>query len=641
MQHHANPGYEDDQIAVNRVPRSQLFRHPMDLTRGPARAILDVLEAASSRTLRSLTRTFGSGAVSGSQVFIHEPDTLTRMGIEPCFVRPFVRGDSFSPWMVHPTQHALALEQTPTDETQRTTTAAWRYLLRYRSILEQRPSLARRPIAWWRWLRWNTAARGERPTLLVPSIARVPQFVLAPVDTIASTTVVRIELSPLDDDTLYALLAYLNSTAVRFWLAHHCARLNHNIRLDASSLEQLPIPDAVLHPGPLREILAALAGRLHDDACALTACAPGEVVARWGGNSRASLLDALADAQAIERRLLRHMVRAQEDIDWTVYRLLALFDEPGPPLDGSALPEHRPHAWRGSQPPTALDPRLVTMWSRRRAAITESPALRLLESPVYKTLFDRSNEHDESSTHPSRRARRPASTTGYRQQLTDAVLNTTRWRIEAAFAEQDCPHGLSVASITALLTRSAPVRAILSLVPNATPDNLVREVARVLEENATPYLSALRYTRSGLAKRAAWEHHWDTQSDPTPRLPLYTPEDYPTASIWRHRGELDDERESFIAYPRATPDGATLYGWAGWRTDIRASVLWAMYAACSDAGGSHDALTPLLAGLYDLTVDFALLSDVDHQSKAISAEARRMGISVDELHSFRPPAATP
>lgn len=645
-QHHADIGYEDDQIAVHSAPRARLLRHPMDLSHGPTQTILDALAAASSDSLGSLTRSIGGGARSGADpVFIHSPDALARMGIEPHFTRPYIQGDSFTPWAVHPTLRALALESAGTDESLLTKSAAWRFLWRYRTLLEQRLSPFGRPTAWWHWSRWNGGVEGMSPAILVPSIARTPLFVPAPVDTVASGTLLRIELEPLDEPSSQAVVAYLNSSTARFWLGHHCYRRNEFLELSASIVARLPLPDALISPGPVRDALAALARRLRDAAQALVACSPEATLGRWHGGPRPSLLEFLAEAQANERKLLRRIVHAQEDLDWTIYRLIGLSDDPGSSPEGSALPEHRPFAWRGSKPPNALDDRLVVAWTRRSAAIAALSALRLVESSPYKTSFGQSVKPEpepESASSTLGRTHLVTPNVRYRQRIIAAALTEIRRSIESTFAEQATPHALSVAAITATLARAAPTRAVLSLLsPNKSPDDSTRVLSRLLADNAAPYLSSLRYSRSGLVKRAVWEQNWHSSDNGSPIPPQYTAKDYRTALIWQHRGKYDVESEPFIAYPRAAPDGDTLYGWTGWGTDTRAAVLWSIYTNRRDSGGSRDILAALLAGLHDLTVECYSVTNADHLNAAITGEAIRLGIPTDVIHPLRTSEADP
>ncbi|HEX5496280.1 MAG TPA: DNA methylase, partial [Mycobacteriales bacterium] len=136
-------------------------------------------------------------------------------------------------------------------------------------------------------------------------------------------------------------------------------------------------------------------------------------------------------------------------------------------------------------------------------------------------------------------------------------------------------------------------------------------LAAVVAEEHVPYLAALRYSDTGLRKRAEWEHVWDLQrqEDRTgkrldiPVPPKYGPPDFRRTSYWAARGKLDVPKERFISYPGASPDAddTLLLGWAGWDHAEQAQALVNLVNhRTTHAGWDTDRLTPLLAGLAEL-----------------------------------------
>ena len=87
--------------------------------------------------------------------------------------------------------------------------------------------------------------------------------------------------------------------------------------------------------------------------------------------------------------------------------------------------------------------------------------------------------------------------------------------------------------------------------------SLAEVIAELTREEHVPHLAALRYTASGLLKRALWEQTWDRQrkEDETGQLqqcpvpPKYTSADYLKPAYWRQRGKLDVPNERLISYP--------------------------------------------------------------------------------------------
>ena len=135
------------------------------------------------------------------------------------------------------------------------------------------------------------------------------------------------------------------------------------------------------------------------------------------------------------------------------------------------------------------------------------------------------------------------------------------------------PRVLSSAQLAAAVRHDEVlVEAARTLTGERDP-NLAGLVGRLVADQSVPFLAALRYTDSGLGKRAEWEGVWALQrredageqvSIPVP--PKYTNKDFTKASFWQARGKLDVAKERFVCYPGAEPsgDGSLVLGWAGW-----------------------------------------------------------------------------
>jgi hypothetical protein len=184
-------------------------------------------------------------------------------------------------------------------------------------------------------------------------------------------------------------------------------------------------------------------------------------------------------------------------------------------------------------------------------------------------------------------------------------------------------------------------------------------VAELVEAEAVPFLSVLRYTDDGLRKRAAWEHSWELQrqEDATatrldvPIPPKYKSSDFRSGDCWRLRGPLDVPKERFVSYPGATldADGTLVITWAGYDHLQRAKALAGHYFDLKDNyGWGRDRLMPLLAGLAELLPwlkqwhnepDPALGDRMGNYFDGfVQDEARAMGVTVDELRAWRPQA---
>ena len=126
-----------------------------------------------------------------------------------------------------------------------------------------------------------------------------------------------------------------------------------------------------------------------------------------------------------------------------------------------------------------------------------------------------------------------------------------------------------------------------------------------------PFLPVLRYTPSGMQKRAAWEECWALQRredagekvGEIPVPPKYASADFKKGTYWRLRGKLDVPKERFILYPHAERDAdpTPVLGWAGWDALQQAQALAAYFIDMKESEGWRaDRLTPLLAGLLEL-----------------------------------------
>ena len=75
--------------------------------------------------------------------------------------------------------------------------------------------------------------------------------------------------------------------------------------------------------------------------------------------------------------------------------------------------------------------------------------------------------------------------------------------------------------------------------------DLDKVVAEIIQEEHVPYLAALRYTDTGLRKRAQWEQTWELQrkedaNGQLPEIPVppkYTSADFLKPAYWRQRGK--------------------------------------------------------------------------------------------------------
>ncbi len=367
--------------------------------------------------------------------------------------------------------------------------------------------------------------------------------------------------------------------------------------------------------------------------------------------------------------LREEMVALQEELDWRVYCLFGIVDDPnlihereaefycprgdrpfermlghtaGVRRDGRALTSDEATVQTGRYLPTGLE----ALWKRRQEAIRSSRLLALIETSVFKRSW-RDTEHNIPETE--------YRTTKDRNDVSSWLLS----RVESCLVESfRLP--LSVREAANALQLDAAVRAVAEVLAGDTDFDLARVLSEFVVTDAVPYLAALCYSDTGLEKRAAWEGTWDLQrrEDSGEAVdiavpPRYDSGDFQSATYWSLRGKLDVPKERFVLYPGAgrDDDPTPLILWAGADHLDRALALAALYHdRQSVEGWPSDRLIPLLAGLLELVPWVRQWHNDpnparggqrmgDYFARFVEEEARRHGRTLDDLRAWRPEAS--
>ncbi|MFW6033679.1 MAG: BREX-2 system adenine-specific DNA-methyltransferase PglX [bacterium] len=195
----------------------------------------------------------------------------------------------------------------------------------------------------------------------------------------------------------------------------------------------------------------------------------------------------------------------------------------------------------------------------------------------------------------------------------DALTAWVLDRLEAPelWGDSHGPRVLSIAQLADQLRADTDLREVLALLTGRPDLDLTTELARLVKDEAVPFLAAYRYKEPGLRKREAWEETWELQRredngedvGDIPVPPKYKSSDFRAISYWRHRGKLDVPKERFIAYPDAGRDGdkTPVIGWAGWNHLDQAQALARLILdRAQQEGWDAERLTTLLAGIAEL-----------------------------------------
>ena len=667
------PGSESAFVSVANLARGSLHHHPWSIGGGGAAELKELLDERGTRTLSESVESIGFMAITGEDdAFLIESAVAARRGLP---ARPFITGDSLRDWRATWGSHVLfpysgtELGSVEGEELEAVEDQLWtmRGYVRARSMFGK--TAEEHGGQWFSYMQLTKPRASAGLSIAFAEVATHNHFVLDRGGKVFKQTapVITLPASATEDDHL-ALLAVLNSSTAQFWLAQTC----HNkggggigggiasesweqfLVYRAGSLEGLPLPEQF-------DLCRAAGATLDALALRLSEISDSERLSRSG------------DLAKRQSEITEMMISAQEELDWLTYELYG--------LTNSLPPAAAPPPLRLGQRPfeIVLARRLRTggahsRWFERHGStpITELPTewpddykrlverrIGLIERDRYIGLIEQPEYKRRWNTEPlDERLRRTA-----RSQLLDRLELPEYWPT------------VRVTSVAHLADTARQDRQFMQVAEVYTGHadfdvhNLVDELVR---DEAVPHLPVLRYTESGMRKRAQWERTWDLQRredeidghvdevearklkaelvGESPVPPKYTSSDFKSGSYWRLRGKLDIPKERFVSYPgcERAADGSLAVGWAGWHDAQQARSLGDYYMKIKDEEGSASPkLLPLLAGLLDLLpwvrqwhpgpdpefgVDLA-----ETYESFVDTEARALGTTVEALKTWTPP----
>nr|MDT0663761.1 BREX-2 system adenine-specific DNA-methyltransferase PglX [Micromonospora sp. DSM 115978] len=478
------------------------------------------------------------------------------------------------------------------------------------------------------------------------------------------------------EDEHLRLLGVLNSSTACFWLK----QVSHNkgnegyqsgiktemwerfYEFTGTKLQEFPLP---------AEYPLGLARKLDRLAQRLTAVSPASVAAdATPGRGR------LAEARQEWESTRARMIALQEELDWQVYRHYGLLtDELTLPADDVPELKLGERAFEIVLARRIANGEESSEWFVRHGStpITEIPDhwpgdyRALVEKRIGVIETNRNIALIERPEHKRRWA-----TEGW-EKLQDAALRD--WLLERCEARElwfhevdgmEQPRLLTTAQLADELAADPDFVSVAGIYRPGT--ELGEVVAALIADEHVPYLAAMRYADSGLAKRADWEDVWARQRDEDaepdevkkreirdaiPVPPKYAPKDFRKASYWRARGKLDVRKERFISYPYASRDNDPnlLIGWAGWDHREQAQALSTLVVEREEGDAwSAEKLLPLLAGLREVMpwvrqwhneIDPLYDGSPAEVYDAFLAESmNRLHLTDEALTAWRPPATT-
>lgn len=683
-------GSESAFVSVADTPRETFGKHPWTIGGGGAADLREKIESQKRTVLSELVESIGFMAITGEdEAFLIPNRIATRVQIPS---RAFVLGDELRDWRAEPSglvtfpYLARALKFVPAPIVPQSLYSQWTW--RNRTFLRARVMFGKTAEQhgnrWDQYMQFIKSRVSADCLIAFAEVATHNHFVLDRGGKVFKQTAPVIKLAAVaNEEEHLGLVGLLNSSVACFWLKQVCHNKGEGggTRVDAgnsalgdeawkshfafNSTKIADFPICEQRPLALARSIDAIAQEmvaLQPDALLSLAVTGAKTLP-----TRVSLNAAHEEANRFRCR----MIGLQEELDWHCYRLYGVL----PPDSDNVKLEYETnvevsHGQRAFEIVLArriASGRETTTWFERHGSkpITEIPShwpeayrkvvaarievieqdrdIGLIERPEYK-----------------RRWNTPAWDDLERSALRDWLLH----RIESArfwpVVDAVNPARLTTTNRLADTARAdGDFMRIADLYSGHPGFDVGQVVAELVAAESVPYLPALRYTGTGLRKRAQWEETWALQrredagevvgNIPVP--PKYQNKDFLKTEFWRLRGSLDVPKERWISYPGCErgADGSLPIAWAGWNHLQQATALAGYYVEMKESEGWEPArLQPLLSGLLELVPWLEQWhNDVDsvygermgnYYRGFVSEEARALGFTLDDLKAWIPQA---
>lgn len=556
------PGFEGKHISVADAPIGGFARHPWAIGGGGASELKCTIDESSALKMSDAIADVGYQVVTrAEEAFLLD---RTSRNLQVCGPDQIVfgTGEDVRDWSLGRPSVAIwpydsfTLQASLSPRTIAT-------LDPFRTILRDRVAYGRSQLA--RGLRWFEYSmlfadriRGQY-SIAFAEITTHNHFILDPGNKVFNQTAPVIKLaSDATRDEYLEILGPLNSSTACFWLRQICfpkggdhvgtegARVTKNqweerYAFDSTKLKQFPIPE---------EKPVAITRLIQAEADARSALLPEQLC-----TVQVPTRELLATARDKACKHLGRMIALQEELDWQCYRLYGIVDEeltlPSDQVPNLNLGERafeiilaraneeplwfeRHHSTPITEFPSHWPEAYRQLVEKRISLIESNRNIALIERPEYKRRWNL----------PSWREMESAA---LRTWLLDRMEANPIW-LEHRF--------VSCAQMRDSLSRDADWVSVADLYNGNPIENLEGFVARLAVPEAVAFLPALRYTESGLRKRAEWEEVWRLQREEDagqqvniPVPPKYVTKDFQKGDYWRLRGGLDVPKERFILYP--------------------------------------------------------------------------------------------
>lgn len=677
-------GSESDFVSVADTGRAVFGKHPWSVGGGGVGDLKESIEAASVGTFGSLTAAMGFFGISAAdEVMLADVNSFKRCGVELDRMRPLVSGDEVRDWEAAPQLFALFPYDNQHLQPIIDSPGAHHWLWPCRTYLGSRATFSKRTYfeegrPWWEWHQIALDRIKTPLTITFAEIATHNHFALDRGGKVFNRTapVIKLPAGASEDEHL-GLLGLLNSTVSCFWLQQVChnkgrpgadvagadERYEMRYAINVSNVAEFPIVDN-------RPI--DIATRIDELTSQLAASLPAALlVAKNATLPTRAHLDA---SQAHAAQLRCTMIAFQEELDWRCYSLYGLL----PASDYAADFAHT------NPPEVALGERAFEIVLARRLAagmeqttwfdrhgstpITEIPSnwpedyRQVVQRRIDLIAADRNIaliERPEYKRRWNSQSWEVLEKTALRDWLLARLESPRYWTSSADLS----PQLTSTSRLADAAQKDADFMQMAAIYTGHADFDASQLVAELVLSEAVPFLPVLRYSETGLRKRAQWEDTWALQRredagedlassvGKIPVPPKYQNKDFLKPEVWRLRGGLDVPKERWISYPGCErgADGSLVIAWAGWNHLQQATALAAFFIDMKEnEGWPAERLQPLLAGLLellpwlkqwhnDLNPDFGERMG-NYYEGFVAEEARAQGFTLDALRAWKPAA---
>ncbi|MGN8106900.1 BREX-2 system adenine-specific DNA-methyltransferase PglX [Paraburkholderia sp. 22098] len=686
---------ESEWISVTDTERSSFARHPWSIGGGGASELKNQIEEVAAGKLSAISDEMGIVSVTGEDdvYLLGEQGVAERHGIEA--VRQLVTGDLVRDWTSSGLTAVWIYDNEFNLQSLDSNPSTHRFLWSYRTNLSKRKRfgtpMLERGLSWYEWQELYSAKLRTPLTITYAFVATHNHFVLDRGGKVFNRSAPVIKLqSSATEEHYFGILGILNSSLACFWakqVFHNKGSTvdQHGARQRTDAFEDFyEFTSTGLGKFPLPDEFPVETARLIDDlASKYTKQLPTETI-RSPIPSRQDL-DAVRDSLEETRA---KMIALQEELDWETYRIYGLLDEdlrfigdlPHVKLGERAFEialaqdcaagtatttwfeRHRSRSTTSVPAHWPADYRALV--ERRIAVIRRSRDLALIERPECKRRW----ASDEWET---------LEKAALEQWLLNRLEAPDLWRRDA----HPAPKLRAVRELVDALSSDEEFRRALDLYAGSGSDAHATVVALV-QQASVPYLDALRYSESGLRKRAVWRNTWlmqrredaidaevasklaDEPMEVTkeeqarrkaaevgviPVPPKYKQEDYREGVYWKLRGALDVPKERFVCFPgfeRSNDAGSPMLLWAGYDAKARALALTGyLYEILQREGADAERLMRALAGLDELLpwvhqwhpeVDDDLgMSTGDYLQGLLDAQLAQHGLTLSAVRAWQ------